>query len=527
MGPVLLALAIGAIVASALQRPYFDRRSTQAVLQGGEANPGQSSQQPVKTNKTWSYLDENSKKFAVNSTGLPHVHFDIGESYAGLLSITDDDEDPRKLFFWFFPSSDPKASKEIVIWLQGGPGCSSMVGLLQENGPFLWQPGVYEPFPNPYSWTNLTNVVWVDQPFGIGLSQGNTKVRDDAEAAQQFLGFWKNFVDVFSLYGYKVYIAGESYGGRWVPYLAGAMLDQTDMVYYNVDGVHLIDAVFGNFDLWVNVPLIPFVRSYNNILHLNDSFIDYISDKASGYIDYYNSHVDDYPPKGPLPPLPYNTSFGDDIFAEIMEAVIYINPCFSFYHITQTCPFPWNQLSLIDYAAGPNSYFSDPAVQSALHVPQTNYSICGGGKGLLYNNDVPDSSLGPLPGVIERTNNVIIANGALDMGGMVNGSLLCIQNMTWNGQQGFQTRPSADPNLFVPYHWGLEEILDGNVPVPMTHTAGAGLLGKWQEERGLTFVEVFTAGHMLPQTAPGASYRIMERLLGRITRLDASGEYTT
>lgn len=190
-------------------------------------------------------------EFAVNSTSLPHVSFDIGESYAGLLPITEEESDPRKLFFWFFPSSNPKASKEIVIWLQGGPGCSSLVGLLQENGPFLWQSGTYAPFSNPYSWTNLTNVVWVDQPFGVGLSQGVTKVRDDAEAAQQFLGFWTNFVHKFSLQGCKIYVTGESYGGRWVPYLAGAMLDRNDTTNFNVKGVHLIDAVFGNFDLWV------------------------------------------------------------------------------------------------------------------------------------------------------------------------------------------------------------------------------------------------------------------------------------
>lgn len=44
--------------------------------------------------------------------------------------------------------------------------CSSLDGLLQENGPFLWQSGTYAPQPNPFSWTNLTNMVYVDQPIG-------------------------------------------------------------------------------------------------------------------------------------------------------------------------------------------------------------------------------------------------------------------------------------------------------------------------------------------------------------------------
>lgn len=193
--------------------------------------------------------------------------------------------------------------------------------------------------------------------------------------------------------------------------------------------------------------------------------------------------------------MPYNSSYGDEVFGEIMEAIMYINPCFSLYHITETCPFLWNELALISHGGGPSNYFNDPVVQEALHVPATNYSVCGGGDGLLYSNDVPDSSHGPLPGVIERTNNVIIANGGLDMGGMVNGSLLCIQNMTWRGLQGFQERPSSEPNFHVPYHWGLREIFEGDVPAPMAYTAGAGLLGRWHHERGLTFVEVPTAGH--------------------------------
>lgn len=96
--------------------------------------------------------------------------FDLGESYAGRLPIaapnSTGSSSENELFFWFFPSKNPAANKEITVWLNGGPGCSSMGGLLQENGPFLWQPGTYSPQPNPFSWTNLTNMVWIDQPIG-------------------------------------------------------------------------------------------------------------------------------------------------------------------------------------------------------------------------------------------------------------------------------------------------------------------------------------------------------------------------
>jgi hypothetical protein len=59
------------------------------------------------------------------------VDFDIGESYAGLMPISKAANESSQLYFWFFPSENPEASDEILIWLNGGPGCSSLEGLLQ------------------------------------------------------------------------------------------------------------------------------------------------------------------------------------------------------------------------------------------------------------------------------------------------------------------------------------------------------------------------------------------------------------
>lgn len=157
---------------------------------------------------------KQTKKFKVDGTKIPDVDFDIGESYAGVLPISDQ-KNVSELYFWFFPSENELAGDEILIWLNGGPGCSSLEGLLQENGPFLWQYGTYKPVKNPYTWVNLTNVVWVEQPAGTGFSQkkGTPSATNEIEVAEQFLGFWKNFMETFALQGRKVYIAGESYAG--------------------------------------------------------------------------------------------------------------------------------------------------------------------------------------------------------------------------------------------------------------------------------------------------------------------------
>ena len=75
-----------------------------------------------------------------------------------------------------------------------------------------------------------------------------------------------------------------------------------------------------------------------------------------------------------------------------------------------------------------------------------------------------------------------------------NGTLATINNMTWNGQQGFQS-PPVEP-LYVPYHAFLSELADqGEVTAPYTYTSGAGYLGTVHTERGLTWSTSFQSGH--------------------------------
>lgn len=177
------------------------------------------------------------------------IDFDIGESYAGTLSINSNSSSPNQLYFWFFPSTNPAASDEITVWLNGGPGCSSLDGLLQENGPFLWQSGTYAPQPNPFSFVNLTNVVYIDQPIGTGFSPAAkgapAKINSEVDVSRDFAGFWKNFMTTFNMTGRSVYLTGESYAGQYIPYIANYFLDQNNTDYYNVKGIQINDPSIG------------------------------------------------------------------------------------------------------------------------------------------------------------------------------------------------------------------------------------------------------------------------------------------
>lgn len=199
---VFFSLLLESEAGASRKHAKYDRRSMGSSSgRASRLSPRQS---------TSSFLTNATKPFAVNGSALPDVNFDIGESYAGLLPI--DDTSDRELFFWFVPTTNPAASDEIMMWLNGGPGCSSLDGFFHENGPAIWQAGTYLPVPNTWTWVNLTNVVWVEQPVGTGYSRSVANATSEIDVASQFRGFWKNFVDLFELHERKVYVTGESYG---------------------------------------------------------------------------------------------------------------------------------------------------------------------------------------------------------------------------------------------------------------------------------------------------------------------------
>ena len=69
-------------------------------------------------------------------------------------------------FYWFFESRSDPANDPLIIWLTGGPGCSSTLALLGENGPCSVNDDATGTVTNPYSWNSKANILWLDQPVG-------------------------------------------------------------------------------------------------------------------------------------------------------------------------------------------------------------------------------------------------------------------------------------------------------------------------------------------------------------------------
>lgn len=105
-------------------------------------------------------------------THLPGMgFFDKYGAFSGYLDIKDT---TKKIHYLFFEAQENSIDAPVLIWFNGGPGCSSMLGMMQENGPFRLESGGTIFHPNEYSWNKETNLLYIEQPAGVGYSYCNS-----------------------------------------------------------------------------------------------------------------------------------------------------------------------------------------------------------------------------------------------------------------------------------------------------------------------------------------------------------------
>lgn len=136
---------------------------------------------------------------------------------AGYIKLPNKKDD--QYFYWFFESRKSPATDPLVLWLTGGPGCSSIMALLTENGPCKVNEDLTTVL-NPYSWNTEANVLWLDQPTDVGFSYGSDEDVDHDEDNVQENIYW--FLQGFlakhpELARRPLFITGESYGGHYIP----------------------------------------------------------------------------------------------------------------------------------------------------------------------------------------------------------------------------------------------------------------------------------------------------------------------
>ena len=126
----------------------------------------------------------------------------------------------------FFESRNNPKTDPVVLWLNGGPGCSSLIGLFEELGPSSIPNRDLKPVRNPYSWNANASVIFIDQPVGTGYSYtGGNGVGSSAVAAQDLNTLLSLFFTQHPEYATQPFhIAGESYAGHYIPSTASEIL---------------------------------------------------------------------------------------------------------------------------------------------------------------------------------------------------------------------------------------------------------------------------------------------------------------
>nr|GMD57841.1 serine carboxypeptidase-like 45 [Ipomoea batatas] len=194
----------------------------------------------------WLKMVESSSLSAGDriSSGLPGQPQVCFSHYSGYVTIDEEEGNQRALFYYFVEAEVDPSSKPLVLWLNGGPGCSSLgVGAFSENGPF--RPSGNVLVRNEYSWNTEANMLYLESPIGVGFSYSTNSssyegINDNITAMDNLVFLQKWYLKFPQYRNTSLFIAGESYAGHYVPQLAQMLLQSSkEEKLFNLKGIAL------------------------------------------------------------------------------------------------------------------------------------------------------------------------------------------------------------------------------------------------------------------------------------------------
>ena len=399
--------------------------------------------------------------------------------FSGYLDIPN--SNGKSLHYVFVESQNNPLTDPLVLWLNGGPGCSSLDGFFYEHGPFLFYSGS-QLQPNPYSWNLNASVIYLEAPAGVGFSvlgsDANNSTDDEMTAHDNLLALLQWF-DKFPEYTeHDFYITGESYGGVYVPTLAYNILEYNSEVGYaaiNLKGI----AVGNGVTDWAvdTTPALFWMAASHNMLP--PTFIaQYEKDCMNSYNEEacnadQNTMANTYLNNTNIYNLYDNCT--NTVGYSMLEYTPWLHPALA-ENIVQNVP-------CVDTGAA-NVYLNNATVQAAFHIA-SGASLPWGVCTVLNYTVSPEASLWTYPTLMEAGLRIFIYSGDVD------GSVPFWGTRAWIGKLNMQ---------MIQDHTSYYDN-QGQVA------------GYTEVYSGLTFVSVKGAGHMVPQYKPEPALQMIRAFL--------------
>ncbi|KAJ2898154.1 Pheromone-processing carboxypeptidase KEX1 [Zalerion maritima] len=412
--------------------------------------------------------------------------------HAGHIEVTP--EHNGHLFFWHFANNHIADKQRTVIWINGGPGCSSEDGALMEIGPYRVK-SKDELAYNNGTWNEFANLLFVDNPVGTGYSYVDTDsyVHELDEMASQFVDFLDKWFKFFPEYEHDdIYIAGESYAGQHIPYIAKHILERNKNAdktkLWNIQGL-----IIGNG--WISPR-----EQYDSYLKFayEKGLVEKGSDLSNELQGIYRSC------ERQISVQPDKVDLGDceAVLQGILSKTRKKGPdgkdiCYNMYDVRLTdsyssCGMNWPpDLEFV------TPYLRRDDVTAALNLnvqKNTGWTECSGAVGQAFRAKNSKPSIQILPELLEQV-PITLFSGAEDLICNHIGTEEFISNMEWNGGKGFEISPG---NWAPRREWTFEG-MDA---------------GFWQSARNLTYVLFNEASHMVPFDWPRRSRDMLDRVMG-------------